>query len=553
MLITGNRMKAVFLVLIAVGLLACSEQAFKTTTIIRGTLTGHDGRPLKKAGVYLFYEPGGVSPEFTEVAPDSQFHLSTERTGLLFLRFAGFHHRLETAAVLVEEPSEIEIRARLATPDYPEDFGSLELVSEPDVGSERIRIPLDKQTDGTYTVEVETEAESLSFRITGEHPATRWLLPDTETYLSIGRYNRPINAQVESESGTIRVNFDPSILPRSDRPAQIDFVDTVRQKFNSIVLATLERSSLRGDQLRQARLAAHEGVLKGNWVLDHLAPSTGEMTSLEERIRKVAEPMVRKALLMDYLHLTETASTADPELVSTALDELGPASPLWWWPHPWSMAGLLGSAIGKTVNSGEYEGYLIELLNYSPTPQMKARAYGLLYGFVKREAGKSWGTVPGSVDWLNVDPDEIARRAISEFPENPYTKSRILPNFNPDRNIQVGKPVPKFSVPLLGADGKTATDQNIDAKVYLVDFWATWCGPCIGKMPGLHFLYEKYHPAGFEILAYSLDDSVQAVEQFRKEKWPMPWLNAIDPGKGFEAQIVKDLGAALLEQTIILY
>ena len=78
----------------------------------------------------------------------------------------------------------------------------------------------------------------------------------------------------------------------------------------------------------------------------------------------------------------------------------------------------------------------------------------------------------------------------------------------------------------------TLTDDNFEIEVnssekpVLVDYWATWCGPCVGEMDNLHKVYNKFHPKGFEILSFSLDQNVETVNKFRKDKWAMPWKNA---------------------------
>ena len=73
---------------------------------------------------------------------------------------------------------------------------------------------------------------------------------------------------------------------------------------------------------------------------------------------------------------------------------------------------------------------------------------------------------------------------------------------------------------------KTEIDWNsYRGKVVLVDFWATWCGPCLGEIPNVQALYEKYHAAGFEVLGYSVDQDLKALEKFEEER-KLPWKTA---------------------------
>src|SRR5205814_1794879 len=71
-------------------------------------------------------------------------------------------------------------------------------------------------------------------------------------------------------------------------------------------------------------------------------------------------------------------------------------------------------------------------------------------------------------------------------------------------------------------DGKDFDLGNLKGKVVLVDFWATWCGPCVAEIPNIKKLYEKYNPQGFEVIGISLDNGAEAPKKFM-EKEEMPW------------------------------
>jgi len=79
-------------------------------------------------------------------------------------------------------------------------------------------------------------------------------------------------------------------------------------------------------------------------------------------------------------------------------------------------------------------------------------------------------------------------------------------------------------------EGKLLTGEMLDwesyrGKVVLVDYWATWCGPCLQELPNVKANYKKYHSKGFEVVAVNLDESRKAVERFvAQEKLPWPQL-----------------------------
>lgn len=74
-------------------------------------------------------------------------------------------------------------------------------------------------------------------------------------------------------------------------------------------------------------------------------------------------------------------------------------------------------------------------------------------------------------------------------------------------------------------DGRAVDMKALRGKVVLVDFWATWCGPCIAELPNVKAVYSKYHDKGFEIVGISLDratDRQKLLDFVAKEEMPWP-------------------------------
>jgi cytochrome c biogenesis protein CcmG/thiol:disulfide interchange protein DsbE len=103
---------------------------------------------------------------------------------------------------------------------------------------------------------------------------------------------------------------------------------------------------------------------------------------------------------------------------------------------------------------------------------------------------------------------------------------------------------PSFSLPT--RDGTTVSLESLKGKVILVDFWASWCGPCQKSFPWLASLHQRFADKGLTIVAVNLDKKREAAETFL-QKVPAPFLVAFDPsGKTADAYKVTALPSTYL-------
>jgi len=106
-------------------------------------------------------------------------------------------------------------------------------------------------------------------------------------------------------------------------------------------------------------------------------------------------------------------------------------------------------------------------------------------------------------------------------------------------------------------NGDTLSLAEMEGKVVLIDFWASWCPPCRAEVPGMMAAYEKYHDQGFEIIGYNVDwNSGEDVEFLKDyvEKENIPWLVSSAPASA-EAGLInytEHYGVQSIPQMILI-
>lgn len=157
-----------------------------------------------------------------------------------------------------------------------------------------------------------------------------------------------------------------------------------------------------------------------------------------------------------------------------------------------------------------------------------------------------------------IDGDaEGAGKAYDQIEELPFIKGNqrnadYIKQEREKNTAGIGKAFDHFEE--TGFDDKPLKSADYKGKVVFIDFWATWCGPCVEEMPNVIAQYNKHKDNGFDVIGISLDDETQDGANRMREyiaKNKMPWRQFYD-GKKWQNKLAQKYQVKGIPHTILL-
>lgn len=114
-----------------------------------------------------------------------------------------------------------------------------------------------------------------------------------------------------------------------------------------------------------------------------------------------------------------------------------------------------------------------------------------------------------------------------------------------DRIVRVGDPAPEFKV--VTEAGRTITPENFGGKLLVLNFWASWCMPCVQEVPSLEVFSRQFAPEGVVVLGVSVDKNEKLYRRFL-DQFPVTFQIARDPSW----DIAASFGTFQLPETYVI-
>lgn len=491
---------------------------------ITGILTSCNNTQLKRADIQILsnaLEYPKPIIKTIRLSDNGEFKIILDKPGFYQIRFCGVDHQPLEVPFFINSTENIDVKVKIV-PNYVDEIKELKIIGDFNKFSwGKSAKKMEKDNDDNYVAEIKTISDTLAYQIIGMSNRNHSVNYSQADYFILDNGGDYISVLKTKNDTMVTIKVDKMDLLPSN--CQSEVVWNGSSNANLIYYLIEDLNKRKSAQKKSLDEYEKTGGDRTNFNYDWTKDIQG-LLSLSQK-----SPVENKAFY--YWAIAELTGKSDSANSREILQAFPENSPIW---------SISPNSILQIIS------------NYSKEEQLKYLIR--FYDENKDETIKPFiiNSLLNIADEMN--ENDIVKKYFEIF-ENKYSDSmlyEILKNrYSSARRIKNGEMLPSFS--FISVDDSTVQLDNskINGKIYLIDFWATWCGPCIGEMESIHNAYEKYKSKGLNIISVSLDFAVEDMMKFRKEKWPLPWFNAFmkyDPNN----QIIKDFELISIPKPILV-
>ena len=516
-------MKYVAYACVFAAVLTFAANAGRAQIAIKASVSGADVQRLQDAEFHLgtYDDPNKSTTYVCNASGDAQ--LTVPKPGIYYLRVSAVDHEEAAIPLVVQAGSkDIEFGVVLEHNPMAKAPGPIGIIGSWDnfSSSDTMR-PVTQNGKTIYTYTHQATADTLAYQLLGictNGHSVNGTDADHYSYDGGGDYRSVLRT---GPGEMVTITYDPAkeaYTEDSDLPLITSRNDPFLE--HAITLSTKA----------DAMLAEARVVKGGKMTLDaeKYEAMVNYLKSAIERANAAGDTLLAPFAAVTLASEFQASAPLSADIATLILRSVPPSS------YIWAMAPMNASSVLRQVDTTMARNYRRAMME---NPEKIVRAYVLSDEMA--DAFRAHNEARGNELYatLKAEYDDVSQIHY------------VLEEYDPASPTKVGRHVPHFSLALL--DGSHVSDTSLLGKYYMIDFWATWCGPCRGEMPALHKAYAQFKGRkGFDILSISMDAAQTEITKYR-ESWPMPWMNAFIPGV-WDAELAKEFEIVFIPHPILV-
>lgn len=472
---------------------------------VSGVVLGADKKPCIVSHVHFGKPFADLADRTTkECSKDGKFSITLLGAGSYMFYASGVNHEeIAIPLFVLEDGKALKIHIQLKANLRDEVVKEPTIIGDWNKFSFSKKVPMSLADDhATFTYEFLADADSVAYQlldVVGGH-SMNGSMADRYVYDGGGDYRSVVNTK---KGEKIVITFDPEKIRhvKTGEPVASfygnEFLQKtyeIKNKSEAMGQGVMSSSGANGATVDDAKLQELRTYLRGEM-----------MSSSKSGKKNIAE--YSGVLLANSEFPEHPLSKQD----AISVFKMVPPESVFWGMAPEAMI-----SIASLVDSTTADNYMGRALEKNPERNVKAHLLCTRLVYLLNDK--------------RTDEARVIYKDLSTNYKDVTSIKWYLAEHNPDAAILDGKPLPDFDVKEFGTDNRI-TKASMLGKYYLVDFWGSWCGPCIRELPGLSAAYEKFKGRkGFTILSLALDPSEEVVKKFRAKRFAMPWNHTVLTG-----------------------